>query len=95
MRQQNGIGGGIISIYVRGDKNAAWRFMDGLRLFSITANFGDAKSTVSHPATTTHSKVAPALRERLGIHDNMVRLSIGLEDNKDLQTDLATALAKV
>ncbi|MGI9338675.1 MAG: O-succinylhomoserine sulfhydrylase [Gammaproteobacteria bacterium] len=105
MRQQNGMGGGIISFYVKsGGKNgksgqsgraAAWRFIDNLHLFSITANFGDAKSTISHPATTTHAKVAPALREKLGINDNLVRLSIGLEDAEDIQNDIAAALAKI
>ena len=95
MRQQSGLGGGIISFYAKGGKEAAWRFIDNLRLFSITANFGDAKSTVSHPATTTHAKVEESLREKLGIRDNLVRLSIGLEDANDLQTDLATALTKI
>lgn len=95
MRQQNGIGGGIITICLHGGKDAAWKFIDALELFSITANFGDAKSTITHPSTTTHSKVAPELRERLGITDNMVRLSIGLEDPQDLQADITAALNKI
>lgn len=95
MRQQNNLGGGIVSFYVNGGgRDAAWRFIDNLRLFSITANFGDTKSTISHPATTTHAKVDKALRAKLGIDDNLVRLSIGLEDPQDLKTDIATALSK-
>lgn len=96
MQQQNNTGGGIISFYVKdGGRDAAWRFIDNLRLFSITANFGDAKSTVSHPATTTHAKVDASLRAKLGIDETLIRLSIGLEDPNDLQQDIATALTKI
>ncbi|MDH3935550.1 MAG: PLP-dependent transferase, partial [Gammaproteobacteria bacterium] len=64
-----------------------------LRIFSITANLGDAKSTVTHPATTTHGRVAPEQRQAAGISDGLVRLAVGLESEQDLQTDLAGGLA--
>ena len=70
-------------------------FMNGLKNFSITANFGDTKSTVVHPATTTHAKMTVELRQTLGISDNMVRLSIGLEAVEDLLDDLAQSLAAI
>ncbi len=92
MRQQNGLGGGIVSLYLRGGRKEAWEFINALRLFSVTANFGDAKSTVSHPATTTHSKVEESLRAKLGISENLVRLSVGLESPEDLIGDLCGAL---
>ena len=95
MTQQNGMGGGIISLVLKGGRESAWRFIDGLQFFSITANFGDAKSTVTHPATTTHSRVSAEHRARCGITENLVRLSIGLEDVHDLREDLQRALAAV
>jgi O-succinylhomoserine sulfhydrylase len=93
MRQQNGNGGGIISLALAGGRAAAFRFINALRIFSITANFGDAKSTVTHPATTTHSRIPAAMRKKIGLGDNLVRLSIGLENPDDLKADLARALA--
>ena len=95
MRQQDGMGGGIVSLLLQGGREEAWRFIDSLRLFSITANFGDAKSTVTHPMTTTHSRVPAEHRARCGIAENLVRLSIGLEDVGDLREDLERALAAV
>ncbi|MGI9296487.1 MAG: O-succinylhomoserine sulfhydrylase [Gammaproteobacteria bacterium] len=95
MRQQNGMGGGIISLLLRGGRAEAWRFIDALRLFNITANFGDAKSTATHPATTTHSRVPAEHRAKCGITENLVRLSVGLEDVDDLREDLQRALAAV
>ena len=67
--------------------------IDTLRIFSITANLGDTKSTVTHPATTTHGRLTPEQREEAGISDGLIRLAIGLESVNDLQTDLATCLA--
>ena len=93
MRQQNGFGGGIVSLFVDGGRDAAWRFVDATELFSITANFGDAKSTITHPATTTHSRVPEEMRKRLGISDDLVRLSAGLESADDLVADLDRGLA--
>lgn len=92
-RQQIGFGG-IVSFEVEGGRDRAWQLVDRLRLFSITANLGDTKSTVTHPATTTHSRLTDVERAAAGIADGLVRLSAGLEDVKDLQQDLATALAR-
>ena len=93
MRQQNGHGGGIVSLFIEGGRDAAWRFIDALRVFSITANFGDAKSTVTHPASTTHLRVPEEMRRTLGITDGLVRLSAGLEDADDLIEDIERGLA--
>jgi O-succinylhomoserine sulfhydrylase len=68
--------------------------IDGVRIFSITANLGDAKSTITHPATTTHWRLTDAERARAGITEGLIRLSVGLEDIGDLRNDLAGALGK-
>ena len=91
--QQSGFGG-VVSFVVRGGKTGAWRLIDNVTLFSITANLGDAKSTITHPATTTHNKLSRAERRDAGIGDGLVRLSIGLEDPQDLMADLKQALLK-
>ncbi len=91
-RQQQGYGG-IVSFELQGGRQAAWALIDSLRIFSITANLGDAKSTITHPATTTHGRLTPEQREEAGISDGLVRLAIGLEDTGDLQNDLANALS--
>lgn len=90
-RQQSAFGG-IIAFEVEGGKEAAWRFIDATRLVSITANLGDVKTTLTHPATTTHARITPAERDRAGISEGLLRLSVGLEDMRDLQTDLARGL---
>ena len=92
-RRQQTDYGGIVSFELKGGQSQAWRFIDALRIFSITANLGDAKSTVTHPATTTHGRVAPEQRQAAGISDGLVRLAVGLESEQDLQTDLASGLA--
>jgi O-succinylhomoserine sulfhydrylase len=91
-RQQTGFGG-IVSFELQGGQPQAWRFIDTLRIFSITANLGDAKSTVTHPATTTHGRLTPEQRAESGISDGLIRLAVGLESTTDLQTDLSTGLA--
>ena len=91
-RQQTGFGG-IVSFELQGGQQQAWKFIDSLRIFSITANLGDAKSTVTHPATTTHGRLSPEQRADTGITDGLVRLAVGLEGVSDLQTDLARGLA--
>jgi O-succinylhomoserine sulfhydrylase len=91
-RQQSGFGG-IVSFEVQGGQRDAWALIDALRIFSITANLGDTKSTVTHPATTTHGRLTPEQREDTGISDGLIRLAIGLESASDLQADLATGLA--
>ncbi|HEX5512869.1 MAG TPA: PLP-dependent transferase, partial [Gammaproteobacteria bacterium] len=89
--QQRGFGG-MLSFEVAGGRDAAWRLIDSLKLVSITANLGDVKSTITHPATTTHSRIAPEQRAAAGITEGLLRLSVGLEDLADLQRDLAAGL---
>lgn len=89
-RQQKDFGG-VVSFEVA-DRVAAWQIVDALKYFSITANLGDAKSIVTHPATTTHGRVSQAERDEMGIREGLIRLSIGLEEPADLMADLAQAL---
>jgi O-succinylhomoserine sulfhydrylase len=91
-RQQQGFGG-IVSFEVRGGQDAAWRVIDATRVFSITANLGDTKSTMTHPATTTHGRLSPEQRQAAGISDGLVRLAVGLETVDDLRVDLERGLA--
>ena len=90
-RQQTGFGG-VVAFEINGGREQAWRVIDSLRLFSITGNLGDTRSIVTHPATTTHSRVSAEDRARSGIGEGLVRLSIGLEEPDDLVEDLAQAL---
>jgi len=90
-KQQSGFGG-IVSFEVEGGKDAAWRVIDNTRVISITANLGDTKSTITHPATTTHSRITPEQRIEAGISDGLIRISAGLEDVVDLKKDLARGL---
>ena len=91
-RQQSGYGG-IVSFVVRGGQQAAWKLIDATRLFSITANLGDTKSTITHPATTTHHRLTEEQRNEAGITPGLIRLSVGHEDIEDLKQDLGTGLA--
>jgi O-succinylhomoserine sulfhydrylase len=91
-RRQMETGGTVLSIDVRGGKLAAFRFLNALRIVRISNNLGDAKSLVTHPATTTHQRLTAAQRATLGIGDGMVRISVGLEDPEDLLADLRQAL---
>ena len=86
-RQQDDFGG-IVSFELKGGKEDAWKFIDATRVFSITANLGDTKSTVTHPATTTHGRLTPEQRDAAGISDGLIRLAVGLESVADLQADL-------
>jgi O-succinylhomoserine sulfhydrylase len=88
-------GGSLISFDIAGGKAECFRFLDALRLVDISNNLGDAKSIVTHPATTTHSRLKPEERAELGIADSLVRLSAGLEAETDLRADLDRALAQV
>jgi O-succinylhomoserine sulfhydrylase len=90
-RQQDGFGG-VVAFEIEGARESAWEIIDALRLFSITGNLGDSRSIVTHPATTTHSRVSAEDRARSGIGEGLIRLSIGLEDPNDLIADLALAL---
>jgi O-succinylhomoserine sulfhydrylase len=91
MRQMSA-GGTLVTFEVHGGKPAAFRFCNALRLIAISNNLGDARSMVTHPATTTHMRIGAEERARLGITDGVVRLSVGLEDPADLLEDLASGL---
>ena len=91
MRQQTS-GGAIVSFEVRGERAAAWRVVDNCRLLSITANLGDTKTTITHPASTTHGRITPEARAASGIGENLLRIAVGLESPADLQADLARGL---
>jgi O-succinylhomoserine sulfhydrylase len=90
-RQQSG-GGAVLSFVVKGGRERAWRVIDAVRMISNTANFGDVKSTICHPASTTHGRMTPAERDAAGISEGLVRLGVGLEDAADIQEDLARGL---
>ena len=91
MKQMTG-GGNVIAFDVKGGKEAAFRFGNALQIVKISNNLGDAKSLLTHPATTTHQRIGPEARARSGIGDGMLRLSCGLEDVEDLLEDIAVAL---
>ena len=90
--EQIGSGGTIVALDVAGGKEAAFRFLNALRIVTISNNLGDAKSIVTHPATTTHQRLSEETRAALGITPGLVRLSVGLEDPKDLLADIRRAL---
>jgi O-succinylhomoserine sulfhydrylase len=90
-RKQMKSGGTLLSFQVKGDKDTAFRFVDALKIIRISNNLGDAKSLISHPATTTHQRFTPEVRAAMGIGDTMLRLSVGLEDPIDLIGDLDQA----
>jgi O-succinylhomoserine sulfhydrylase len=92
-RRQMRAGSTLVAFEIEGGKAAAFRFQDALKLVKISNNLGDAKSLITHPATTTHQRLTPAARAELGISDGLVRLSCGLEHPDDLIEDLLTALA--
>ena len=91
-RQQTAFGG-VLSFQVRGGRAEAWRVIDATRMLSITANLGDAKSTIVHPATTTHGRLTDEQREQAGIAQNLIRVSVGLEALDDIRADLQRGLA--
>jgi O-succinylhomoserine sulfhydrylase len=92
-RRQQKAFGGIIAFEVEGARAGAWAFVDATRLMSITANLGDVKTTLTHPASTTHSRITAAERERAGITEGLLRISVGLEHLDDLKADIARGLA--
>ena len=91
MAQQK-TGGGIVAFELKGGQAAAWKLIDATKLLSITANLGDTKTTITHPATTTHSRMTPEQRAAAGIGDGLVRIAVGLESVADIQADLARGL---
>ena len=97
VKQQSASGeflpGAVLSFTAKGGQAAAWRIVDGCKVISVTANLGDTKSTITHPASTTHGRISPAARAAAGIGDGLLRVSVGLESVADLQNDLARGLA--
>ncbi len=89
--QQQGFGG-IVSFAVKGGRQQAWQIIDQSRMLSITANLGDTKSTITHPATTTHSRLSDEQKQQAGISENLIRIAVGLEDIEDIQRDLQHGL---
>lgn len=94
MRQQKS-GGAIVSFEVKGAREQAWAVVDNCRLLSITANLGDVKTTITHPASTTHGRITPEARAAAGISEGLLRVAVGLEAVEDLQADLARGLALI
>jgi len=90
--QQQFAGSGVLSFEVNGGKEAAWKLIDSTRLLSITANLGDAKSTITHPATTTHGRLSDEERKNAGISDGLIRISVGLESIVDIKSDIEKGL---
>lgn len=90
-KQQTGFGG-IVSFEVKGEREGAWKVIDHTQFISITGNLGDAKSTITHPATTTHGKLSPEAKSAAGIREGLIRLSVGLEDVDDIIRDLSHGL---
>jgi len=87
-------GGGIITLNLKGGIQRAQKFIDQLEMISVTANLGDSRSIITHPASTTHSKLSPEEREKVGITDGLIRLSVGLEHSDDIILDITRALEK-
>jgi len=91
-KKQQRTGGAIVSFDVKGGKAAAWKVIDSTKLISITGNLGDVKTTITHPATTTHGRITPEARAAAGIKDGLVRVAVGLEAVEDLKSDLSRGL---
>lgn len=94
-RRQQSSGGAIVSFEVKGGREEAWRLVDATRVVSITANLGDTKTTLTHPASTTHGRISPDAREAAGIRESLLRVAVGLESVEDLKADLARGLAMI
>ena len=91
-KKQQSSFGGVVSFCVKGSREDAWRVIDSTKMFSLTANLGDAKTTIVHPATTTHSRLTEADREAAGISQSLIRIAVGLEDMIDIKADLELGL---
>ncbi len=92
-KQQKGYGA-VVSFDVKGGKDAAWRVVDNTRLLSITANLGDTRTTITHPASTTHGRISQEARNAAGIGDGLLRVAVGLESIEDIKADLARGLGR-
>jgi O-succinylhomoserine sulfhydrylase len=84
--------GGVVSFIVKGGRSSAWRVIDATEMLSITANLGDVKTTITHPATTTHGRVSDELKQQVGITEGLIRVAVGLENIEDIVTDLSRGL---
>ncbi|MFN0303335.1 MAG: O-succinylhomoserine sulfhydrylase [Burkholderiales bacterium] len=91
-RRQQDSGGAIVSFVVKGGREAAWRVIDATKILSITANLGDTKTTITHPASTTHARISAEARAAAGIEEGLLRVAVGLESVADLKEDLACGL---
>jgi O-succinylhomoserine sulfhydrylase len=91
-RRQQRAGGAVVSFEVKGGRAAAWRVIDSTRLVSVTANLGDVKTTIIHPASTTHGRITPEARTAAGIGEGLIRVAVGLEAVSDLKEDLKRGL---
>ena len=94
-RKQQDAFGGVVSFRVKGGREQAWQVMDSARILSITANLGDTKSTITHPATTTHGRLSEEAKAEAGITENLIRVAVGLEHIDDIKRDLARGLALI
>jgi O-succinylhomoserine sulfhydrylase len=90
-RQQSGFGG-IVAFEVKGGRAEAWKVIDAVKMISITANLGDTRSTITHPASTTHARITPEARQLAGINESLIRVAVGLEDVADIIADLQRGL---
>ena len=91
-KKQQRLGGAVVSFEVKGGREAAWRVVDATRMISITANLGDTKTTITHPATTTHGRISAEARQAAGIGEGLLRVAVGLEAPGDIQADLERGL---
>ena len=92
MKQQKS-GGAVLAFEVKGGKDAAWKVIDNTKMLSITANLGDTKTTITHPATTTHGRISPEARAASGISDGLLRIAVGLESVDDIEADLLRGMS--
>ncbi len=93
--QQQRAFGGVLSFVVEGEREGAWRFIDGTKIMSITANLGDAKTTITHPASTTHGRLSPEAKAAASITEGLIRIAVGLEDIDDLKADCERGFANM
>ena len=92
IQKQQSLPGGVLSFEVAGGREEAWKVIDATRMISITANLGDAKTTITHPGTTTHGRLSEAERLAAGITQGLIRVAVGLENINDVRKDLARGL---
>jgi O-succinylhomoserine sulfhydrylase len=90
-KQQSGVGG-VLSFVAKGERDGAWKIINSTNLVSITANLGDVKTTITHPATTTHGRLSDEDKARSGIVEGLLRIAVGLESVDDIVADLAAGL---